>query len=344
MDSAELVAELEANAEALRQQGVDVWVQRTRERVRSVTLRANGAKPASLMEESRRPALESAEIDAIVTDRYDASLTEEVIGKVDEVAERSGFTLESSNSEQAAPNEFATLDSITEHERSVLPMGVAALIAILALALILIFTVNRNGAFAAPVAGVTDTRTTSSAGSEVEAEGSAAPKAESDDDTSSAIDADPGGAQSGGGQKSVADSDFEKLMQQATKGRVAASQYALGRRYAEGRGVPADKVAAYAWLVVALNNGETRSERELQSLAPELSALEIQEIRMTLGDWYARGRGVQKDLIAAHKWYALAEVAGSAEGTVRKKALEAQMSPAQIEQAEESTTAWLSRH
>jgi hypothetical protein len=37
-------------------------------------------------------------------------------------------------------------------------------------------------------------------------------------------------------------------------------------------------------------------------------------------------------------------VAGSAEGTIRKKALEAEMSPEQIKDAEESTTAWLSRH
>jgi len=96
--------------------------------------------------------------------------------------------------------------------------------------------------------------------------------------------------------------------------------------------------------VIALNNGETRSEAALQSLSPHLSSLDVQKIRLTLGDWYAHGRGVEKDLVAAHKWFALAEVAGSAEATVRKKDLEDGMSSTQIQQAEENTTAWLSRH
>src|SRR4051794_32857389 len=41
IDPAAVVSELEANAETLRGRGVDVWVERSRDRVRSVTLRAN---------------------------------------------------------------------------------------------------------------------------------------------------------------------------------------------------------------------------------------------------------------------------------------------------------------
>jgi hypothetical protein len=353
IDPAAVVSELEANAETLRGRGVDVWVERSRDRVRSVTLRANGAEPANVKEEEEFAVHQSETpvsdiLDAVVNDSYDASVAENVKSEAGEIADQSEFTLASSNEDADAPSEFAMLDSLSERKRSLLPIGVAALIALLALVLILFFAVNKNGAFASPVgqqAGAGADGSESSSADDwqitVPSETTSATNAKRTSEARGGVSAS---RTAGVTEKRSADPEIEKLTDDAVNKRIAASQFELGRRYAEGRGVSADKSAAYAWLVVALNNGETRSEVALQSLAPRMSTIDIQKIRIRLGNWYTQGRGVSKDLVAAHKWFALAEVAGSAEGTIRKKALEAEMSPEQIKDAEESTTAWLSRH
>src|SRR4051812_17555588 len=69
---AEVVSALEGNAEALRQQGVDVWVQRSRDRVKTITLRSNGAAPAVVSEEAERVVPKIENNDAVVNDHYDA--------------------------------------------------------------------------------------------------------------------------------------------------------------------------------------------------------------------------------------------------------------------------------
>src|SRR3954467_13681072 len=55
LDANRLVAELEANAEGLQAAGVDVSVQRARERVRSISLRANG-RETPIGREEEQPA------------------------------------------------------------------------------------------------------------------------------------------------------------------------------------------------------------------------------------------------------------------------------------------------
>jgi TPR repeat protein len=148
----------------------------------------------------------------------------------------------------------------------------------------------------------------------------------------------------GSGIQLAANTDLRGLIHEARENRLPASQYELGIRYAEGRGVAADRVAAYAWLVLARVNGDQRSEQSLKVLTKQLSPTELQQVRMVLGDAYARGIGVAVDDVVAHSWYSLAEVAGSAEGRIRKQEIESRMTPQQIHDAETRTTAWMSRH
>jgi hypothetical protein len=140
------------------------------------------------------------------------------------------------------------------------------------------------------------------------------------------------------------DAEISTLTREAVEQRNGASQYELGMRYTQGQGVKPDKVVGYAWLVLARSNGDRRTEGTLRALTPQLSPTELQEVRVVLGDWHARGFGVPSDYVAAHTWFSLAEVAGSAEAKVRKKQIEGRMSPGQIQDANAKTKAWLSRH
>ena len=147
-----------------------------------------------------------------------------------------------------------------------------------------------------------------------------------------------------GGNSFKVDAEISALTREAVEQRNGASQYELGMRYAQGQGVKPDKVVGYSWLVLARSNGDQRSESTLRALTPQLSPIELQKVRLMLGDWYARGFGVPADYVAAHSWFTLAEVAGSAEAKVQKKRMEARMSPRQIQDANTRTTAWQSRH
>jgi TPR repeat protein len=139
------------------------------------------------------------------------------------------------------------------------------------------------------------------------------------------------------------DLSFDELVRQASETTAPSPQEELGVRYAEGRGVQRDRVAAYTWLVLAHSNGGGNDDL-LRKLNGEMSQTELQKVRIAIGNSYAQGIGVPKDLVIAHSWFTLAEVAGSADATLMKKDLENSMTPEQIKQGENRATDWLSRH
>ena len=73
----------------------------------------------------------------------------------------------------------------------------------------------------------------------------------------------------------------------------AAAEYEIGARYADGRGVPQDAVAAAEWLERAAKQG----------LAPA---------QFRLGGMYEKGLGVKKNLETARRFYVAAGQAGNA--------------------------------
>lgn len=63
-----------------------------------------------------------------------------------------------------------------------------------------------------------------------------------------------------------------------------------------------------------------------------------------LGIMYATGRAVPMDLVAAHKWFNLAAMRGSADAVRLRRELAVEMSPAEIAAAQREAREWLSRN
>jgi TPR repeat protein len=60
-----------------------------------------------------------------------------------------------------------------------------------------------------------------------------------------------------------------------------------------------------------------------------------------LGMMYSTGRSVPTDLVSAHKWFNLAAMRGSSEAIRRRLELAAEMSDAEIAEAQRAARDWL---
>jgi TPR repeat protein len=63
-----------------------------------------------------------------------------------------------------------------------------------------------------------------------------------------------------------------------------------------------------------------------------------------LGMMYSSGRSVAADLVTAHKWFNLAAMRGSAEAVRLRREVAAEMSDAEIGQAQRAARDWLKAH
>jgi TPR repeat protein len=63
-----------------------------------------------------------------------------------------------------------------------------------------------------------------------------------------------------------------------------------------------------------------------------------------LGMMYASGRSVPADLVTAHKWFNLAAMKGSTEAVRLRREIAAEMSDAEIGQAQRAARDWLKAH
>jgi hypothetical protein len=101
---------------------------------------------------------------------------------------------------------------------------------------------------------------------------------------------------------------------------VASAQFYLGVMHEKGRGVRQDYPTALTWFRKAAAQGYVGPQSNL-------------------GLMYERGRGVRKDLVRAFMWYQLAgAMLPGADGTAaltRRDQLSSELTPAQIEQAQE---------
>lgn len=64
---------------------------------------------------------------------------------------------------------------------------------------------------------------------------------------------------------------------------------------------------------------------------------------LSLGMQYATGRGVEPDLVAAHKWLNIAAIRGNRQALRHRREIAAEMSKDQIDEALRQARAWLSR-
>jgi TPR repeat protein len=132
--------------------------------------------------------------------------------------------------------------------------------------------------------------------------------------------------------------------QAATKGDSVA-QHRLGLALSSGNGgVAAERVAAYAWLVMARNGGQAIDQTTLDSLNHTLTPNEIKDVRYRLGMMYEHGIGCVPDLVLADEWFLLGAAVGDVRSRAASAALERHMSPGQISQAQARSDDWLRRH
>jgi uncharacterized protein len=99
--------------------------------------------------------------------------------------------------------------------------------------------------------------------------------------------------------------------------------------------------------------GRRRADREADMARYEISdiagaglaeAPATADVLFELGMMYASGRSVPADLVVAHKWFNLAAMKGNAEAARLRREIAAEMTDAEIGQAQRAARDWLKAH
>ena len=158
------------------------------------------------------------------------------------------------------------------------------------------------------------------------------------------------------GNHQAALAEFEPL---ATNGNAEAQLY-LGRIYVQGRGFQPDYGKAMLWTNKAAGQKNVEAQYFLgflyyyglgmpqnygKAMSWYLRAAERgnAKAQASLGSMFANGQAVPQDLVVAYKWFKLADASGEADASVKLKAIEPQMTPMQIEEAEALAQKWLKK-
>jgi hypothetical protein len=107
----------------------------------------------------------------------------------------------------------------------------------------------------------------------------------------------------------------------AAEQEVAEAQVNLGLMYAKGQGVPQDYKEAVKWY----------------RLAAEQENVDAQ---FNFGFMYIEGEGVPQDYVIAHMWWNVAGSNGKERASKNRKQVETEMSPSQVEKAQEMARNW----
>jgi localization factor PodJL len=144
--------------------------------------------------------------------------------------------------------------------------------------------------------------------------------------------------------------DGVTLLRRAADRGFAMAQYRLGKLYERGEGVQADLVVARQWTERAAAAGNRRAMHDLGVYfargegAPldeaaafrwfrQAAELGVADSQYNLGVLYQQGRGVNASASEAMFWFLVAARQGDQDAGARATALEAQLSPAQVQQA-----------
>ena len=137
----------------------------------------------------------------------------------------------------------------------------------------------------------------------------------------------------------------------------ARAQFSFGLLYEKGDGVPRDYAKARQWYEKAAVRGDLEAAASLGTLHLNGQG-GVQDYQKAL-DWYRRaaardhamaftnlglmyehGKGVPQDFIQANKYYILGAARGDKLGAELRDAIEKQMTPAQIFQAQQRAKGW----
>ena len=103
------------------------------------------------------------------------------------------------------------------------------------------------------------------------------------------------------------------------------AEYVLGKRYANGNGVPQDFRAAREWFLAAADQGHIAAQGKLAAL-------------------FWTGRGVSQDCAKAYYWALLAQAGGDKQSPLIVVSCAARLSPAQISAEQRQAEQWLHSH
>ena len=131
----------------------------------------------------------------------------------------------------------------------------------------------------------------------------------------------------------------------------ANAQSIMGLLYAKGQGFSQDDREAVKWYRLAAEHKVTSEKTGIYNLAKQNvpQALKIltddaesgvMVAQYYLGSMHANGQGITQDYVLAHMWYNLSSLQGLEGATNQIKLIEQQMSPQQIEQAQEMVKDW----
>jgi len=120
--------------------------------------------------------------------------------------------------------------------------------------------------------------------------------------------------------------DLAACLLDAEQGRAEA-QHTIGMLYAGGWGVAQDSKEAVKWFILAAEQGHVNSQ-------------------FSLGMLYEEGKGerVPQDYVKAHLYFSLAATNGNQYAVGNRDKLVKEMTPDQIEKAEDLAIQWAERH
>jgi uncharacterized protein len=148
-----------------------------------------------------------------------------------------------------------------------------------------------------------------------------------------------------------------KWYRKAAEQGEASAQYNLGLAYAEGEGVRKDAVEAVKWFRKAAEQGlagaqfglgfmydtgegVTKDAGEAVKWFRKAAEQGLAGAQFGLGFMYDTGEGVPKNSVESYKWLNLASAAGEERAAKARTALESEMTPGQIAEAQRLSANW----
>ena len=118
--------------------------------------------------------------------------------------------------------------------------------------------------------------------------------------------------------------NFDNCLVDAEKGDAFA-QFSLGFMYNNGQGVAQDYKEALKWYTKAAEQGIAKAQNNL-------------------GVMYVKGQGVAQDYKSAHMWFNIAAANGASNADKGRDLLAKEMTPSQIEKAQDMAREWMAKH
>lgn len=154
--------------------------------------------------------------------------------------------------------------------------------------------------------------------------------------------------------------DFDTALRLATPLALNGDPTAetlLGDMFVNGQGVPQDFAEALRWYRKAADQGHAEGEFRVGAIYSDGLTVQQDQVeavrwfrmaavqghpqaQLALGVKYELGQGVQQDYVAAHMWFALAAAQGNQLAVWTRDDIAAQMTPAQIAQAQKMAHDW----